>query len=295
MTNERKDINSLWQELNQAMILLSQASEQKSLIGIEGQIEVQKKIIADIMTWYEQVDKTEYSSKISELAHELNTPLGVCLTVSSVLMNDAKSLEEGFNNGLKRSELEEFILKNLESNRILAFNLQRSKNLIKNYSFLDEKGGRGLKEQLNLRDFLSEICESLQPRLRENDHVVKISCDEQLSITTCFDSLSQIMANLIINSIKHGFQARNHGLIEIACSQHEEQIILDYKDNGLGISKANLAQVFTKNFTTSKSKGGKGIGLHIVKKIIEEELHGSIELSSTPGKGVLFKIRLPAG
>ena len=283
----------MWNKLDQTMALLAKECKQKNLANIEEQIEIQKQLLEEISAWYEQPEQDKYSSKISELAHELNTPIGVCLTVSSVLMNEAKTLKESFSSGIKRSELEQFIDKNLESNRILAFNLNRSKNLIKNYGSSVQNEEKKVKEVLNLRKFLHEVCESLQPKLTQYEHTVEINCSEQLKLATYFDTLSQTMTNLIINSIKHGFHDKKHGNIQISCTQRGKHIEIIYKDNGVGIAKEDLSKIFTKNFTTAKSKGGQGIGLHIVKKIVEKELNGSIEVTSTPGNGVLFKIELP--
>ena len=293
MPKDSKELNNLWLELSQLTESLSHETQDKNQEELQQLFERQNQIIFELKEAFDQSQAANYENLIGELAHELNTPIGICISVSSVLSSDAKALEDQFNNGIKRSELDQFIHKNSDGIRILTFNLQRAKNLIKNYCFLGEKSATDFKEKVNLQEFFREICESLKPKIKQNDHVIKISCSDKLSLNTYFDYLSQVMVNLIMNSIKHGFHDKSHGLIEINCQQQEGYISIEFKDNGVGITEDILPNIFAKNFTHSQAAGGKGLGLHIVKKIIESDLGGSVDVKSSVGKGTIFNMKLP--
>ena len=102
------------------------------------------------------------------------------------------------------------------------------------------------------------------------------------------------MSNLIINSLIHGFDGIEEGIISIDAGMDNDSIIMVYSDNGNGISEENLSKIFTPFFTTRKDKGGTGIGLSIVQNLIEGTLKGKISCESVRGKGTMFKISFPA-
>lgn len=68
---------------------------------------------------------------------------------------------------------------------------------------------------------------------------------------------------------------------------------MNIKDNGKGIECEKASKVFDKYYTTRVGTGGSGLGLYIVKKLVETRLNGSIALSSEPGEGTVFNIVLP--
>nr|HPJ14916.1 HAMP domain-containing sensor histidine kinase [Spirochaetota bacterium]HPM35880.1 HAMP domain-containing sensor histidine kinase [Spirochaetota bacterium] len=82
--------------------------------------------------------------------------------------------------------------------------------------------------------------------------------------------------------------------ISIDAGMDNDSIIMIYSDNGRGISEENLSKIFTPFFTTKKDKGGTGIGLSLVKNLIEETLKGKIACESVQDKGTMFKISFPA-
>jgi len=108
------------------------------------------------------------------------------------------------------------------------------------------------------------------------------------------DKIEQVLENLLTNAIKF----TNEGEIEISAARKGEQVIVEVKDTGIGISKEHLDRLYDRFYRTDKArsrdKGGTGLGLAVVKSILNA--HGSdIHVESEPGKGSKFWFVLPAG
>jgi signal transduction histidine kinase len=96
-----------------------------------------------------------------------------------------------------------------------------------------------------------------------------------------------------VNSLIHGFENTDQGEIVIDISRENDTVVLKYSDNGKGIEKDHLAKIFDPFFTTKRGKGGSGIGMNIVYKLVTQKLNGHIKCASTPGIGTLFTIQIP--
>ena len=103
-------------------------------------------------------------------------------------------------------------------------------------------------------------------------------------------AFSQIITNLITNSLIHGFEKNEQGNISIRISKEENKIKLLYKDNGKGIKEENQHKIFDPFFTTNRGNGGSGLGLNIIYTLITSKLNGSISCTSTENEGVEFII-----
>ena len=107
------------------------------------------------------------------------------------------------------------------------------------------------------------------------------------------EKLQQIIINLLHNAIKF---TREYGEITLAVKQVDKQIQISVKDNGIGISKEKQVYIFDRFYqvkdTSTNKSGGSGIGLAIVKELVEL-MEGQIDLKSSKGKGSLFTITLP--
>ncbi|WP_372529443.1 sensor histidine kinase, partial [Marisediminitalea sp.] len=121
---------------------------------------------------------------------------------------------------------------------------------------------------------------------------VTSDCPDNMNVITNPGLSSQVLTNLIVNSVKHGFSEQDTG--EISLSLREltaTSFELDYRDNGKGISKENLSKIFEPFFTTQRGSGGTGLGLNITYNIITNALKGSVVCESEPGQGVRFLIQ----
>ncbi len=231
---------------------------------------------------------------VSGVAHEINTPLGVAVTATSFLSDTVISYLELYNsNDLKKSDLDKFINTTIESTKIILKNLSRAAERVNSFKKLAVDQTSGERRLFNVLDYFNDIFESLHPKLKHTKHAIYIDCPSNLEIDSFPGAYSQIFTNLIFNSLIHGFDGVESGIIDINVQLDNEIIIIIYKDNGVGIIAEHLTKIFDPFFTTKRSSGGTGLGMNIVYNLITRTLHGSIDCKSEPGNGIEFIIQIP--
>jgi signal transduction histidine kinase len=102
------------------------------------------------------------------------------------------------------------------------------------------------------------------------------------------------VANLVMNSLIHGFEGVSHGEIRIDVTLEDKMVIFVYSDNGTGMDPGQLEKVFDPFYTTMRGHGGTGLGMSIVFNLVTRTLQGSINCESTKGNGVRFSIKFPS-
>ena len=228
-------------------------------------------------------------------AHEINTPIGTAFTAATHLRDRTLSFAESYQkNNLTRSEFESYLTESEESISLIIDNISKSSSISKNFKTISSDRTNERTKQFNLKHYLEEIILSLKPQIRKTRHIIQINVPEHIEISTYPGVLSQVVSNLIINSLIHGFDGIEEGVISIDAGIDNDSIIMVYSDNGKGISEENLSKIFTPFFTTKKERGGTGIGLSIVRNLIEGTLKGKISCESAQGKGTMFKISFSA-
>jgi signal transduction histidine kinase len=106
-------------------------------------------------------------------------------------------------------------------------------------------------------------------------------------------ALSQVMTNLVMNSLLHAFEGRDSGVIRIGCDIDGEDVVMDVSDDGIGMDAADLKRFFDPFFTTKRGSGGTGLGAHVVFNQVTNVLGGTIRVTSSPGAGMRVQMRLP--
>ncbi|GAA60229.1 hypothetical protein P20652_2094 [Pseudoalteromonas sp. BSi20652] len=96
-----------------------------------------------------------------------------------------------------------------------------------------------------------------------------------------------------MNSLIHGFEGRDNGVMDIKITSDETNLIIDYKDNGNGVTSEQLTKLFDPFFTTKRDQGGSGLGTHIMFNLVKQTLSGSIDATSEPDKGLRYYIQFP--
>ena len=134
---------------------------------------------------------------------------------------------------------------------------------------------------------------SLLPALKKTRHQVNVECPAGLSFETYPGAIYQIVVNLVMNSITHGFEGMDTGHIRIVATPLDGQLTLSYSDDGRGMNEETRKRVFEPFFTTRRGEGGSGLGLHIAYNLATQVLRGTIVVESSPGKGVRFTVKFP--
>jgi signal transduction histidine kinase len=231
---------------------------------------------------------------VAGIAHEINTPVGIGVTAASLLDDKVKALAARYESGaMSREDLSNFLSTAGESASMVLANLRRAAELIRSFKqvAVDQTGGK--RRKFYLKEYLQEVIRSLSPQLGPTHHSVSLSCPQELLISSNPGDYSQVITNLVMNSLFHGFEGIEAGHIQIVVSEQDDGLLLRYSDDGRGISEEHLPHVFEPFYTTKRGQGGSGLGLHVIYNIVTQGLGGSISCSSTPGQGVVFYIRIP--
>ncbi len=232
---------------------------------------------------------------VAGVAHEINTPLGIGVTAASHLETESKRLAESLRqNVMKRSDLETYIGIADESSQIILRNLRRADHLIKSFKQVAVDQSSEQRRIVNLSEYLDEILTSLQPRLKKTPYEVRIDCPPDIIVDTYPGALYQVFVNLVMNSLIHAFEGRDHGRIDVMASLEGAEVVIHYRDDGRGMAPEVVARIFEPFFTTKRGQGGSGLGMHIVYNLVSQLLDGTVRCDSSPGNGVQFHIVFPA-
>lgn len=231
---------------------------------------------------------------VAGVAHEINTPIGVCILSNSHLNKRVDEIHNQIaNNQIKKSEF----IKNLEeikkTNEILEMNLKRAADLIISFKQVAVDQTFDDYREVEVYDYIEKIILSLSPEIKKRKIKIDIIGDDQIRFKLHPGSFSQIITNLILNSFLHAYAEGESGNITIQFNLNKDKFELKYKDDGCGISKENIEKIFEPFYTTKKNNGGTGLGLSILKNIIVMKYKGTIKCTSTIGEGSLFEIVLP--
>ena len=231
---------------------------------------------------------------VAGLAHEINTPLGVSLTVTSALDRQRDVLRDKIAAGaLKRSDLDQFVRDLDEGGTLLQASLSRTADLVGNFKRVAVDHGSAQRRRFELGKTLAELVETLHPMLLAGQHQLSLSCPEGLYLESYPAPLGQVLTNLVSNAVAHGFEGMERGRIEIRVeAQGADMVEFFFADDGCGIESSLLRHIFDPFVSARRGRGGAGLGLHIVHNIVTGLLGGTVSAHSTPGQGTVFMIRI---
>jgi signal transduction histidine kinase len=234
-------------------------------------------------------------SLVAGVAHEINTPIGTALTAASHLEERTRDFRALFESGkLRKADAERYIDTATEASQIMTATIGRASELIQSFKQVAVDQSTDERRQFGLRAYIHEVLLSLRPRLKQTQHEVVVECPGDLAIDSHPGALSQVLTNLIMNSLIHGFAEGDAGTITIAVlPEDDEMVTIRYSDTGRGIPEKHRSRIFEPFFTTKRGSGGTGLGLHIVYNIVTQRLGGTITLNSAEGRGAAFILRIP--
>jgi signal transduction histidine kinase len=231
---------------------------------------------------------------VAGVAHEINTPVGVGVTAASFLQTKTEELQRLYASGeLKRSDLESYLQIIDEISHSILINMERAAELISSFKQVAVDQSSEEKRFFNLREYIGEVLLSLRPRYKNTGHEIEVTCDSDIEIFSYPGAYSQIVSNLIMNSLVHGFKGIDSGRMTFTITRSGGVIDFVYRDNGVGMDQDHVAKVFDPFFTTMRGKGGTGLGMSIVFNLVTQTLGGSIRCESSKGSGVTFSMRFP--
>ena len=300
------EIGALIQGFNNmlARVELRDGELREAHSAVQGQVQERDQANAELHKALERLRSTQdqlvQSEKMASLgglvagvAHEINTPIGVAFTAASTLQSRSQDLSTAYAEGtMRRSTLDRYVQQAVEIGDMIVKNLSRAAELIQSFKQVAVDQTSGERRQFVLQGYIEETLQSLRPKLKKLPYSVEVHCDSELRLNAYPGAVSQILTNLILNSVIHGFEGRDSGHIRIEGSAEGDGVRLRYQDDGVGMSREARQRIFDPFFTTKRGQGGSGLGMHIVYNLVTRTLGGRITMPET-SQGVVFDIHIP--
>lgn len=211
-------------------------------------------------------------------AHELKTPLATILVNLEVLELDGKTSPDRMEKVLT----------------IVKANTERMIRLVEDLMRLTSDKDHEMEEEVELSEVFAITLDELSPLIRKKDLTVSIENTPDISLTGSRVMLYRVMSNLLENAAKYN---REHGSISIVTGRDDNGVTVKIEDTGIGIPEEALPHIFEPFYRVDQSRsravGGAGLGLPLVKDIVEKH-GGEVTVKSAAGEGTTFILRFPA-
>ena len=232
---------------------------------------------------------------VAGVAHEVNTPIGVTLSAATHLEAETQKTDRAYQAGdLSEEGLSDYFATARQATQLMSLNSQRAADLIQSFKqvAVDQTGGE--RRTFAVASYIDEVLLSLRPHLKKSQTTIQVNCPATLTMDSLPGAFSQVLTNLVMNALLHAFEPDQFGHIDISVvAVDAAQLRLTFRDDGQGIAPELHTRVFEPFFTTRRSSGGSGLGLHIVHNIVTQVLKGTLALDSRLGQGTTFTLLLP--
>ncbi len=232
---------------------------------------------------------------VAGVAHEVNNPVGISLTVASSLVRRCDMFAAEARQGpLRRSRLDEFIGTVGDATRQLVANLHRAGELIQSFKQVAVDRSHAERREFDLGEATEQIAASVRPVLRKAQIGIELEIPPGIIMDSEPGSFGQVLTNIFLNAVVHAFPDGRAGRIAVKARQvGERHVEIIVADDGVGMSEEVRRRAFDPFFTTRRSQGGTGLGLHIIHNLVTQSLGGRLYLVSAPGSGTTIRIVLP--
>jgi PAS domain S-box-containing protein len=283
---------------------LARANEQleqrvyERTIDLEIARDAAEQSLADLRATREQLVQAEKLAALGGLvagvAHEINTPLGVAVTAASHLDGEVARVADLDREGrLARADFDAFLAAVRDGSALVLRNLRRAEALVRGFKQVAADQASGERRVIALGPYLDEVLASLRPTFRRKPWVIDLDCEDGLVLDTWPGAIYQVIVNLVMNAIVHGFAGRDAGRVQIVARGVDDGVAIEVHDDGCGMAEDVRRRIFEPFYTTRRGQGGTGLGLHIAWNLVTRTLGGRIEVDSEPGRGTRFRITLP--
>ena len=265
---------------------LSSAIEEISVNDLSNRVEIQGRqdeIGRLARSFNHMMDKVSASFErqkrfSASAAHELKTPLATILVNLEVLELDGKTSPDRMEKVLT----------------IVKANTERMIRLVEDLMRLTSDKDHEMEEEVELSEVFAITLDELSPLIRKKDLTVSIENTPDISLTGSRVMLYRVMSNLLENAAKYN---REHGSISIVTGRDDNGVTVKIEDTGIGIPEEALPHIFEPFYRVDQSRsravGGAGLGLPLVKDIVEKH-GGEVTVKSAAGEGTTFILRFPA-
>jgi len=287
------DLDTTNQQLKVSLITLEekQAELEEMNAILEEQVEMIERAQGHLI---ESEKMASLGRMVASLAHELNTPLGICVTLlTNMKVETKRQIKSLGSNALTKSCLTEYLDDMVSVSDMFHSNMDTVVDLVDRFKMLSSDRVHMNERKVNMYEYLHTQMDALSPELKQSSHAYKIDCPEDLEMVVDPSALSQVIRNLTMNSLIHGFEDINDGTIDIHVKKQNEKVFIEYTDDGKGIKSDIKSRMFEPFFTTKRNQGGTGLGLSIVHSAVTQTMSGEIRIDERQQNGLKYEIELP--
>lgn len=228
-------------------------------------------------------------SVVTGVAHELNTPLGNALMLASFIKRENQRIVESVNNDtMAYSDFNKSIHLCGESVDSLIKNLKRTEKIVEAFKRVVVHYSSDDQRVFDVKEYLEKLILLIKNTIPCE---ISLSCEPKLYFEGSQNSLFRVFDQLVENSIKHGFEDVTQGKIDIEVKAKDEFIIIEYRDNGRGITKGQERDIFEPFTTDKRGAGHTGLGLYSTYNLVTS-MGGTIKCDSNSKTGAKFIIEL---
>jgi signal transduction histidine kinase len=256
-------------------------------------------LLAAQATLVEQEKMVALGTLVAGVAHEVNTPIGVAVTAASTMASYADDLLKCVSGErVSRSELLTTAQRLREGAQLIERNLARAADLIGNFKQLAVDQGSAHVSEVGVREHALSVVSAHGPELRKVGISVEVDIAPDLRTRLDAGRWSQVLSNLLMNAAKHAYPNGGPGQVTLAARLALEGgarwLLLEFADDGVGLSGEVRERLFEPFFTTKRGQGGSGLGMHIVYTIVHQMGgHVAVAPAAPDSAGCRIKLRLP--
>jgi signal transduction histidine kinase len=232
---------------------------------------------------------------VAGIAHEVNNPVGISLTVASSFARRCEAFAAELKQPpLRRSRLDEFVSACHAAAGQLVANLQRAGELIQSFKQVAVDRSHTDRRQFDLAEATDQIIASLRPALKTTPISLRVDIPPGIGMDSYPGSYGQVLTNLFLNAVIHAFPDGRAGTLSFSArTTGANDVEIAVADDGIGMDEATKAHAFDPFFTTRRNRGGTGLGLHIIHSLVTQSLGGRIAMETSLSRGTVFRIVIP--
>jgi len=303
-------INNMRLALKNDIVKLEEA--ENALINLNGELEIKvydrtaklaasnqqlQQSLDDLTLAKDQLVQSEKMASLGQLvagvAHEVNTPLGICVTSISALKEKVMLLNESIaQEKLTKSQLTSTLSLLIEYQEIIERSLNKAVDLIRGFKSVAVEQHTDPELNINLSQHANDVINTVKTLFKRKKYTINLTVDKDLTLITYPSAWNQILTNFMTNSHIHGFEHREEGEINITFTESNGFLTLLYSDDGEGLNKDIRDRIFDPFVTTKRGQGGSGLGMNIVYNLVDVKLGGTIKCLETK-KGCSFQVKVP--
>ncbi|NQZ06364.1 MAG: hypothetical protein HRT35_04305 [Algicola sp.] len=283
---QKDALMSAHQQLNERSMALKESNQELSLT-LQKTAEYQDQLV-------EKEKMAALGKMVAGISHEINTPIGLGVTATTLMQDKLVALKKVFEDKkLSPNRLQKYLSEADETLGIIYRNLARAAELISSFKQVSVDQSSDERRTFEVALLIDEVLISLKPALKRVKHQVIVQCSREIIIKSKPGAISQILINLINNSLIHAFDGIEAGEMTIRIALNGNNCEMTYLDNGNGVAGAIKQRIFEPFATTKRGEGGSGLGMHLVYNLATQALSGTIAMNSDAKQGIEITMIFP--